>query len=608
MSTFCKIQSVSILFLSLVFTACGNLGATGGHRAEFLVTLTSLSPSSVMAGSPPFTLTVEGSNFQSAPQTLVWNGGQQLNATNVTASQATFTIDASMIANPGNISIQFIDGINYNQLSNALTLTVNPHGQTTCALFGTYDFLFTGFSNNQGGSIGNTYGYGEEVLAGTLAIDEKGNVSSEGTFVSMPFSTGFNLADTGTCTNSTTANEGTISIPFPYYPNYTFVIENGSSGIIRGRLAQSGEITTATIGTAPGSGIFVATPQNSVLGNGDYIFLLSGIDPSGAAGMGSPITIAGRFTQNNGNLSAGIADINDAGTVTTDVPVSGSLSTFQNVPSFYPPFTLNLTIGTVQGAFSVRVNSSGSGIAFGCGYPWTICFVGLILPQANAGFYANTSLNAPIVFSTWGETSPLYSGTAFTAASDTTIGLASGFDSNAGTFNLLFDNVSGGVANLNQTVTGATYNVASNGRATASYSLGGQSQNYVYYLDNANDGYILGLNNNAEFGFFQPQASGPFNTGSINGTFAAGTFLPLSPASPNLATEVTLNNGNLTASTPAGALTGTYSVAASGRGTATVNLPALGSNDLVLYVIDPQSVLLMGSDNTASDTITFMHF
>jgi len=119
---------------------------------------------------------------------------------------------------------------------------------------------------------------------------------------------------------------------------------------------------------------------------------------------------------------------------------------------------------------------------------------------------------------------------------------------------------------------------------------------------------LLGLGATADFGFFQAQSSGPFSAAEINGTFATATFLPLVPASPNLATEITLNNGSLSANTPGGALAGTYSVAAPGRGTASVNLPVLGGKDLVFYVLSPDSMVVMGSDNTMNDAISFMHF
>jgi hypothetical protein len=230
------------------------------------------------------------------------------------------------------------------------------------------------------------------------------------------------------------------------------------------------------------------------------------------------------------------------------------------------------------------------------------------LPQANASAYNNGSLNAPLVFSTWGAPAPLYTGASYTTSSVTTLGLASGFNSGAGTFDLQFDQVSGGVASLSQSAA-ATYNVTSNGRTTVSYISGGNAVNYVYYLDSMNDGFIVGESGNAaEFGFFQPQTGGPFTAATINGTLASGTFLPMVPASPNLATEITLNNGALSANTPAGALSGTYTIAPSGRGTASVNLPALGGSNLVFYVIGRGNVEVMGSDNTTSDAITFMHF
>lgn len=607
MNTSCKIELLSVLFLCLLFSACGNLGPTGGHRAQFLVTLTSLSPSSVMAGAPPFTLTVNGSNFQSEPQTLVWNGGQQLDATNVTASQATFTIDASMIANPGNISIQFIDGINGNQLSNALTLTVNPRGQTACALFGTYTYLFAGFE-----TVSQEFGVNEGGVAelGAFGVDADGTVSGEQTFFFYPFEQN-GAAYNGTCTNGTVPNQGTLMFNFSGpggtsvgTSSYTFVLEQGAAEPSQGRLFEPSQ-STAFLGTTSGSGVFRQIAPNSTL-NGSYVFGLMGTDENANEG-GSQISTVGSFTVNNGNVTAGVADINDGGAVTANVPLSGSVSS--NPSDAFSPVGISFLIGGGQYLeFTAYVDSSGSGLALGGTNAQHNVLAGFISPQANPGTYNNGSLGAPIILSTEGTPPPLYSGGAFTSASDTTIGLASGFDSNAATFNLLLDNVSGGAANLNQTVTGASYNVASNGRTTVSYTSGGQTRNYVYYLDNVNDGYILGLDNNAEFGFFQPQASGPFNTASINGTFAAGTLLPETPGSPNLATEVTLTNGNLTASTPSGALSGTYSVTDSGRGTATVNLPVLGGNDLVLYVIDPQSVLLMGSDNTASDAITFMHF
>jgi hypothetical protein len=609
-----------------ILSACGNLGPTGGHRSQFTAgTITSISPSTIMAGGPPFTLTVNGSNFSPGNfDVLLWNGVQQIPAVGAGMSagdttQATYVIDASLIVNPANISIELIvpTAPPDERPSNTVTFTILPRAATACALFGLYDFLFTGFDTSISGVPQFSKNNGGAMFAGAFGVDADGNLSGELDFTNYPFRGGTGGANagaliTGTCTDSATPNQGTLTFTLENNPTlsgtfiYTFVLQQGGSGPARGRLVEPGDMNTS-FGTIAGTGVFVATAPDAVL-NGDYAFGLVGIDPEGGGGLGSQIGAAGRFTYSNGNLSAGVADINDGGTVMANASVSGAQTAFP--PDLYSRVSVDLTIGGQQVPLSIYVNSSGGGFAIGgISSPTAIAGVaGFISPQVNAGAYNDGSLNAPLVFSTWGAPAPLYTGASYTTSSDTTLGLASGFNSDAGTFNLQFDQVAAGVAKLNQSAT-ATYRVASNGRATISYSVGANTLEYVYYLDGSNDGFILGESGTeAEFGFFQPQAPGPFTKSTVDGTFASATFLPMTPASPNLATEITLNDGTLSANTPAGALKATYTVTASGRGTASVNLPVLGGSNLVLYVIGPGSVEVMGSDNTMSDAIAFMHF
>jgi hypothetical protein len=610
-----KIAAFFVLVLAT--SGCGNLGPTGGHRGEFTAgTITSLSPSTITAGGPPFELTVHGSNLSPGNfDVLLWNGVQQIPAVGQGQSagdttQATYVIDGALIANPGSVSIVLtVPSAPGDRPSNTLTLTIVPRTTTACALFGLYNFLFTGFEKTQGSARDN-----EPVMAvGAFGVDANGNLNGEEDISEYPFVA--SVADlptafiTGTCTNSATPNQGTLTFTLMNNPaftgtfTYTFILQQGGSGPPRGRLAEPNEMNPS-VGTISGTGVFVATAPDAVL-NGDYAFGLVGSDTFGG-GSGSQIGVAGRFTYSNGNLSSGVGDINEGGAVTANAPVTGTTLPFPS--DLYSRTGLNLTIGGQQAGLAIYANSSGSGFAIGGISQGTKALVGFISPQANAGAYNDGSLNAPLVFSTWGAPAPLYSGASYTASSDTTLGLASGFNSGAGTFNLQFDQVSGGVPNLNQSAA-ATYSLASNGRTTVSYISGGNTVNYVYYLDNVNDGFILGESGNAaEFGFFQPQTGGPITAATINGTFASATFLPLAPASPNLATEITLNNGTLSANTPAGALSGTYTVAPSGRGTASVNLPVLGGSNLVFYVIGPGNVVVMGSDSTMSDAITFMHF
>ncbi len=65
--------------------------------------IASLSPASVLPGSPDFTLTVNGSNFLSNA-TVNWNGAA-LPTTRVSAAQLTAVVSAALIAAPGTVKI-----------------------------------------------------------------------------------------------------------------------------------------------------------------------------------------------------------------------------------------------------------------------------------------------------------------------------------------------------------------------------------------------------------------------------------------------------------------------------------------------------------------------
>jgi len=107
----------------------------------------------------------------------------------------------------------------------------------------------------------------------------------------------------------------------------------------------------------------------------------------------------------------------------------------------------------------------------------------------------------------------------------------------------------------------------------------------------------------ADFGFFEAQVNSVLG----NGTLAGGTWFPPVSGSPNTTVQLAFNNGAITGTSSAGALTGNYLVTA-GRGTATLNQPVFGSLGVVFYVIGAGSVEIMGSDSgTTADAIAFLH-
>ncbi len=573
---------LGLISLILVVQGCmigGHQGGGGGGGKGIPgATLISLSPSSIPAGSPPFTLTINGSGFV-AGGSLSWNGATSLGQyTFVSSTQVTIQINASLIANPGSGSIVATIPTPMTNPSNALTLNVPPFTSSSCVLFGLYGFFFTGFDSA-----------GPVTIGGSFGVDSNGSVSGEEDFKDLAGTRAAQPITGGSCTNSSTTNEGTLAVTTAAGTStYSFATQALPAPGVRGQMAESGDSNGVS-----GSGRFVFAPPGGFL-SGDYVLALVGEDSSGRR-MG----VVGRVTDTNncsacpGALGSGMGDINDNGALTSRVSITGNVS----VPDSYSRSAVSLNLGaqtlqlavyvvSSQLAFAVDVDSGGS----------SPLLAGFVNVQNSPGTYSNGFLSAPVVFSTWG----MIPGT--TASADTIVGIASGFKSSSGTFNLQLDSVADGVASLNQTIDGATYGIASNGRGTVSYTLGAAVHNSVLYLDAMNDGYVLDSSGSVGFGFFEAQATGPFTDASINGTFQGGTWFTPVSTSPNTVAAITLNNGVIS-----GALAGTYSVDSSGRGTGTVNVPIFGSNDVVFYIVGPNNFYIMGSDAVTDDTIGFLH-
>jgi len=535
--------------------------------------LVSLSPSTVIAGGPTFTLTINGSGFVS--------GGSitGLGAYNyVSSTQVTVQVGAGAITSPGSISIVATIPTPRANPSNALSLVISPFTSSACILFGSYDFFFTGFDAN-----------GPVTIAGQFGVDTGGNVSGEEDFKDMSGTHAAQPITGGTCVNSATAGEGTLNLTTALATShYSFAAQAKPVPGTRGQMAEAGDANGIS-----GSGRFNFSPPGGFL-SGDYVMAVVGADSSGGR-MG----LIGRFTDTDpcsncaGTLASGVGDSNDNGSLTASAQISGSTA----VADLYSRSLTNLTLGgqTLQFAFYVVSSQLAFAIEVDSGNPSPL-LTGFVTSQTNAGGYANNYLNAPVVFTTWGASA------GAPAASDTAIGLASGFNSSAGTLNLQVDSVSGGVASLNQMVAG-TYQIESTGRATMSYTAAGKTHDLVLYLDTQNDGYILDTSGDVSFGFFGAQSGAPFSNASLNQSYAGGTWFTPTTASPNFAGVVTLNGGNIS-----GDATGTYNVdPASGRGTATISLPVFGSDDVVFYVVAPNNFMVMGSDAVNGDTIGFLH-
>jgi hypothetical protein len=521
-------------------------------------------------------LTVNGSNFV-AGGTLTWNGQNLGTYQLVSSTQITIVIGASLIMTPGSVSI----GVSSAGVaaSNTLSLAVNPLTTSACLLFGSYDFFFTGFDNN-----------GPVTIAGDFGVDASGAITGEQDFKDLKSTNAAQPITGGSCTNAATPNEGTLTLTTSTGAfSYAFVAQTLPATGAKGRLSGGG------LNGLTGSGRFNFVPGGFFLG--DYVLGVVGSNSTGGR-MG----VLGRFTDTTpgagtaGTLSNGLGDINNGGTLSASLAITGTVG----VPDVYSRSAATLTVGTqaLQMAFYV-VNSNVAFVVNADPSAAAPLLAGFANSQASYGMLNSGNLSAPVIVSTWGAAP------GGAPASATLLARASNFNAGAGTFDLLLDEVAGGVvASSNQTIAGATYSIASTGRGTAAFTpAGGTAHSYVLYLDASNDGYLLDASANVAFGFFSAQAAGPFTNASINGTFAAGTWFSPVATSPNTTGVLTLSNGVVS-----GLGAGTYLVDPSGvgRGTATVN-PGFGSNSMVFYIIGPNALEIMGSDPVTNDAIAFMN-
>jgi len=143
-----------------------------------------------------------------------------------------------------------------------------------------------------------------------------------------------------------------------------------------------------------------------------------------------------------------------------------------------------------------------------------------------------------------------------------------------------YDRTLGGALKKDQTFT-ATYAVQSGGRVSISGWYGDVTNpSRILYLLDKNKGFFLELSAGVGFGFLEPQSAAPaggFSNAFLSGTFSASTATPTVSTSPNGCGLVTLDGtGKFTQianfSTVSGAIvdqstTGTYTIAADGRGT-----------------------------------------
>jgi hypothetical protein len=355
-------------------------------------------------------------------------------------------------------------------------------------------------------------------------------------------------------------------------------------------------LPTLILSGCGGSGVkFAPTPSGSFTNSslkGNYAFSLMGTNQFGF------LAVAGTFqADGNGNITAGLEDVNSGGGVFTSIPVAG-----------------NYTVGA-DGRGTATLASSVANISF--------AFV-VISPQRALviRFDNNSSASGSI---------DLQDTSAFTASAlqGSLVFNVSGIDANGADLQEvgLFTTdgtsaISGGVQDTNDNgnvatnlAVNGTYSVATNGRGTATLITPNGSSNFAFYVVDANRLKLIQIDSVPVVGgdAFRQQAGS--SNASVNGGFAF-TLGGRRGSNPLVAGGVFTadGNGNITSgvqdinsgsvNTNLSLTNSTYSIASNGRGTLTLTNSS-GSSKFVIYPSTGGLQMMQVDSNVLSSGVAY---
>ena len=459
----------------------------------------------------------------------------------------------------------------------ALSITINPAGANNSELKGQYAFLVQGFDTAMAASI-TTDGNGN-ITAGTEDIQAPGVSEGNFTISSGTYSIGSDNRGTLTFTD----NNGTGK-------TYTFAVALGS---ISAGIASKGAIVEFDANFS-GSSIMTGSLalQNVSAGiSGPYAIQLSGWDKS--VSPAAPQVFMGSFTGVAGQITNGLGDNNDNGTVTTAASFSGTY------PS--PSTTTGRTVFTVT--FGGQVSKT-AGYVISAGHLFLISQdttntneqAGQALSQTipTGGFSASNSLTGNAILNSQDED---------TSGPNELLGIV---NLTGTTFTFSLDNNQAGTVSTLSGSGTAAVDAGNNGSVNGRFTFTPTGSNTI-------TGYMIAPNQAffammiaakiPSVGSFEPQTAGPFTQSSLNGTFFFGT-LPINdpgatgtPAPPlNYESGVlSFSNPNITGTSdtnssgtlqPGGAITDTYTVGSNGRVTT-------GSGKLAAYIVSANKIYVL---------------
>src|SRR6266478_9861708 len=562
---------------SLVFlVGCGGTTGQSINQPPAGVTVSPASATVQTGGVQQFTATVSPSGTN---QAVTWS----LSGTGCTGASCG-TIDATgkyaapaTVPTPATVTLT-ATSVTETTKSASATITVTaptPAPADLAKLTGPYAFLFNG--GDSGGAV---------VIAGSFTADGIGNITGGLEDISRVSGVSTSVSFTGTYTVGAGANNlgsMTLTSTTPAVTStFGFALGGFDMGVAtKGRfLAGAGADGVGQLEKQDPAGFSAAAVS------GPYVLAFEGVNDTGGR-----FVVAGRFDANGvGALTNGQVDANSAGTLINKASMTGAYSVVASgrgtaalaITGVINPVNVSFYVVSRKKLFAMQTDARSATVKG--------VLSGTIKEQSGGPFHVS-SLSGNAVVALQGV-----SGT------DTSVLVGQATANGAGSLNGVTDQNDAGVIVLNRTFSG-TYTVDADGLGRGTLTITGDPKVKTIYFEKPNKVFIMDTNTGAQFGVAEAQAAGPFSNASVSGNYFFGGAVSSVSGSCGVLTA------NGAGSTSGGGcsnfgLSSTYSVAANGRATQTIDINGFDSVPSIFYLISPSDLVAIDVGPGRSSGIT----
>jgi len=387
-----------------------------------------------------------------------------------------------------------------------------------------------------------------------------------------------------------------VSSAAPELSSYAFLPNHSTNRLLLGVILGCMVFTLAC--GSNGSFVPVKGPFSTASLNGSYTYILEGIDISG-----NPFTEGGVFSADgNGNITSGTDDFNQTNSQGDPLASHPTKGTYQIIPDGSGTISFTLTDISSNNTFQFAINMVNSSQFYLAENDAFANGAGIGDKQDAAAI--TTTPSGSFAFRVHAYSTP-----------NGSVGTVGQLVSTNGTVTGSADILRNGTMNA-VTLNGSFQAPDSTGRGILTYVDNVSNISYEYYIINASTIRLLGFDANVlALGRAEQQSGGPFNAGSLSGSYAFGTVGNLSANDGGLTRTVgqftagsgsisagaydAVINGNVVANNPLQSpAAGSYIVSGTGETQLTLNPSGGVPVQEILWLVSPSRAFVLVNDST----------